>query len=133
MRSVSRWSLVVLIPLLLSAGVSRAQWTNVRPNLLHGTDTVGAMQFRDGIVWAGGNNLWSSPDSGKTWQQSLAFPNGDSITDIAFYDRLHGVVSVIDNGFFITNDGGNSWLQEFPSACGVGKLDIMGLPQFFTP
>jgi photosystem II stability/assembly factor-like uncharacterized protein len=110
MRTYSRWSLVVLIPLLCIPGLSRAQWNIAAPALLKATDTVGAMQFHDGIVWAGGNTLWSSLDSGKTWQQNVAFPTA-SISDIAFYDKLHGMVATLDKGFFITVNGGLSWLQ----------------------
>ncbi len=113
MRTLVRWSFIVFIPLVGLSSASHAQWTNVRPNLLQATDTIGAMQFKDGIVWAGGNQLWFSPDSGKTWKRSMAFP-ADSISDIAFYDRLHGLVATLNNGFFITIDGGITWFQKFP-------------------
>ncbi len=112
MRTISRLLLLVLILLFLSVGTSHAQWTNVAPNLLRATDTVGAMQFRDGIVWAGGSTLWSSLDSGKTWLQCKAFPSAH-ISDIAFYDRQHGMVATLDKGFFITVDGGNGWFQKY--------------------
>jgi photosystem II stability/assembly factor-like uncharacterized protein len=93
-------------------GDACAQWNNVTPNLLKGADTVSAMQFRDGIVWAGSSNLYSSPDSGKTWLPCVAFPTSH-ISDISFYDKLRGLVATLDMGFFITTDGGLHWSQEF--------------------
>jgi photosystem II stability/assembly factor-like uncharacterized protein len=117
MRTVSRWSLLGLIPLLMSAGISCivgdacAQWTNVAPNLVPGAPFIGAMQFKDGIVWAGAYSLWYSPDTGKTWKQSANFPSAN-IADIAFYDKLHGLVATEDQGLFITIDGGSTWTQE---------------------
>ncbi len=121
MRTVSRWSLLGLIPLFLSAGVSRAQWTNVAPNLVKGAPFIGAMQFKDGIVWAGANSLLYSPDSGTSWKQSTNLPAA-KIADIAFYDKLHGLVATEDQGLFITIDGGNTWIQELS----VGNLVKVG-------
>jgi photosystem II stability/assembly factor-like uncharacterized protein len=123
MRSVSRWALLVLIPLLCIAGVAgdaQAQWTIAAPNLLKATDTTGAMQFHNGILWAGGNELWSSLDSGRTWQKNVAFPNA-LISDIAFYDKLHGMVATLDMGFFFTINGGLSWLQKDPPSPGTHR------------
>ena len=116
MNTFSWRSLLVLVTFLCVAdgfGNAYAQWNIAAPNLLHGTDTIGAMQFRDGIIWAGGSNLWSSPDSGKTWNPNIAFPT-DSVSDIAFYDKMHGMVATESNGFFYTLNGGLSWLQPQP-------------------
>ncbi len=116
MRIFCRWSLLVLIPLFIVVGVSYAQWTNIAPDLVPaGAGFSGAMQFNDGIVWAGGSTLWSSRDSGKTWQQSKALPEAQ-IADIAFYDQLHGLVATEDQGLFVTIDGGNTWKQELKTA-----------------
>ncbi len=117
MRTVSRWSLFGLISLCCFASASCivgdacAQWTNVAPNLVAGGQFIGAMQFKDGVVWAGANTLWSSSDLGKTWQQSQNFPNAQ-ISDIVFYDKLHGLIATENQGLFVTIDGGTTWKNE---------------------
>src|SRR5438552_13449242 len=68
------------------------------------------MQFRDGVVWAGDNNAVSkSTDFGITWQTRGIFAVG-SLVDIAFYNRLLGLLAG-DNGIFRTTDGGQSWIK----------------------
>ncbi len=113
MKASRWWSLIVLASLLPAASTS-AQWKNVAPGLVAGAKFGGAMQYRDGIVWAGGDNLFRSIDSGKTWQRSGNFANAN-ITDIAFFDRLNGLVSTQAQGLFHTSDGGNSWQNVITS------------------
>ncbi len=110
MSSLLRRSLLVSALLVSLTGGVFAQWTNVAPNLLSGADRWGAIQFHAGVVWGGTNTLWFSRDSGKTWTQDKAFPN-TFISDIAFYDTLHGVVGTESAGIFATTDGGQTWLQ----------------------
>jgi photosystem II stability/assembly factor-like uncharacterized protein len=111
MRFLVWRSLLVSALFAASAGRVWAQWTDVAPNLLQDADARGAMQFKSGVAWAGVHSLWSSLDSGKTWLPCQAFPIAD-ISDIAFYDKLHGLVATEDQGLFVTIDGGLSWLQE---------------------
>ena len=110
MRDYSRQSLLVLFALLLAA-TATAQWKNVAPNLVTGTILGGAMQYRAGIVWAGRDDLFCSTDSGKTWQSSGNF---NTISDIAFFDQLNGLVSTQKDGLFHTSDGGNTWQNVIP-------------------
>lgn len=65
------------------------------------------MQFRSGILWAGADQLWSSSDSGRSWQKIKNFP-GSAIYDISFYDRSTGLVAT-GNGVYITTNGGVAW------------------------
>jgi photosystem II stability/assembly factor-like uncharacterized protein len=110
MSSLLKRSLLVFAMLCGFIGNVSAQWTNVAPNLFSAANYWGAVQFHAGVIWAGTNTLWSSLDSGKTWQQNPAFPNV-FISDIAFYDKLHGVIGTEAAGIFTTTDGGLSWLQ----------------------
>jgi photosystem II stability/assembly factor-like uncharacterized protein len=109
MKTLSRSSMLVFAVLLLAASAS-AQWTNVAPGLLGNDPSYGAMQYRDGVVWAGFADLWSSVDLGVTWKKVASFPPADTITDIAFYDNLTGLVSTL-HSVLLTKDGGASWTQ----------------------
>ncbi len=117
MKAFYRRSLFVLASLPIAASFfaasASAQWINVAPNLVRGADFAGAMQFRDGIVWAGANALWSSTDSGTSWRPSSAFPYS-SIKDIAFLDRKIGLVAT-DDGVLQTTDGGIHWTNTISS------------------
>ncbi len=108
----SRSWCILSVALLLAQSAS-GQWKNVAPNLLDGTGFYGAMQFRDGIVWAGAESLWSSTDLGATWRQSVNFANAE-INDIAFFDRRNGLVATQRDGVFHTTDGGLSWQRVLP-------------------
>ena len=70
---------------------------------------LGAIHFKDGILWAGWADLWLSNDTGKTWFQSSINLAGGIITDINFYDKLNGLVSTAEQGVFLTRDGGLNW------------------------
>ncbi len=97
-------TILALAPLSL-----RAQWTNVAPNLVGPeAQRVGAICFSHGVVWAGAGFLFSSTDTGKTWNESSSFP-AQNISDIAFYDSLNGLVGTYESGAFLTQDGGLSW------------------------
>jgi len=126
MKAFSR-RIRLVFPLLLLAASASAQWSVVAPKLL-GIDTeYGAMQFRDGVVWAGCSNLWSSKDSGMTWQEINNFSQ-DMITDIAFYDKVTGLVCTL-KGVFLTKDGGKNWSRvlndEFRKVSFNGSSKIM--------
>jgi photosystem II stability/assembly factor-like uncharacterized protein len=111
MTSARGWSLLIFATLLcvaLASSPAEAQWKNVAPGLVRGAELGGAMQYRDGIVWAGGDDVYRSTDSGMTWQSSGNFVNAN-ITDIAFFDKLNGLVCTQRQGLFHTSDGGNSW------------------------
>ena len=94
--------------MVLLASAAGAQWKNIAPNWVHQGSMCGAMQYRDGIVWAGGDrSLWSSRDVGLTWQQSTSFPVA-KIFDIDFYNRFVGLVAT-DSDVYRTTDGGRTW------------------------
>src|SRR6185436_11882086 len=68
-------------------------------------------------VWVGGNGLWYSEDTAKTWHRcGLQLPGTSVIHDINFFDRLNGVVATSDVGVLITHDGGATWKQILLSA-----------------
>src|SRR5947207_661134 len=105
---VSHTSLIVSAVLALLAGSDiRAQWTNVAPGIIAG-NTYGALIYKDGMLWAGHSQLYSSPDSGKTWTRNSF--SGGTIQDIQFYDRFTGIIST-QTGVYITRDGGFSWTE----------------------
>lgn len=108
MKAISRGSFLVFAMLLIAASAS-AQWTNIAPGLLGNEPECGAMQYRNGIVWAGYVGLWSSKDGGMTWQNVNSFPS-DTVTDIAFYDDQTGLVSTL-HSVYLTRNGGAGWFQ----------------------
>src|SRR4029077_11445156 len=109
MKRFSGRSLLVLF-VLLYAGSATAQWNNVAQGLVAGTKYGGAMQYRDGVVWAGGDDVYRSTNSGMTGQESGNFADAN-INDIVFFDKLHGLIATAVQVVFRTSDGGNSWQQ----------------------
>ncbi|HJW28353.1 MAG TPA: YCF48-related protein, partial [Saprospiraceae bacterium] len=93
-----------------------AQWKNLAPNLVRAHQYYGAMHYKDGIIWAGSEDLWSSKDTGKTWTRvSSFFIPGDVIRDIAFSDRNIGVICTNGGGIYITRNGGATWNMSWPT------------------
>jgi len=85
-----------------------AQWNIVAPNAVPAVLKYGAMQYKDGILWAGSTALVFSLDSGKTWEPT-SFP-GSVIYDIFFANRRFGVIAT--QGYsYRTRDGGKTWFQ----------------------
>jgi len=105
----------LLIALSSVAGL-RAQWTQSVPNLVGPEEQrIGSICFSNGVVWAGATNtLFSSTDSGRTWNQSQSFP-AEEISDIAFYDSLNGIIGTFQSGVFQTQDGGVTWSNVIQS------------------
>ncbi len=100
---------LTLLLLSVAAGGARAQWTKVAPNLVGPeSQRIGAICVSHGVLWAGATALFSSTDTGKTWNQSSTFPV-EEISDIAFYDSLTGLVGTYSGGAFLTQDGGQTW------------------------
>lgn len=119
----------IALPLLLALTValnsaSIAQWENVAPTLLdrYFSDYGGAMTYKNGLVWAGYNELKVSRDSGTSWQRTdLSFGSG-WLMDIQFIDEYIGVVAHWQGGVMLTRDGGNTWknvlgVSDCLSAC----------------
>jgi len=125
---------ILLTVLLLSVAFTEslpAQWKIVAPKILYKFPwpfnlgmpiQLGAIHFKDGIIWAGWEELVYSADTGKTWvHTNFSDVSGlGLIEDIAFYDKNTGVVSTWDNnlsglgpigqpGIFLTTDGGKTW------------------------
>jgi hypothetical protein len=106
----------IALPLLLTltvilSSVSFAQWENVAPALLnvYHSDYGGAMTYKNGLVWAGYNELKVSKDSGTSWHKtSLSFGNG-WLMDVQFFDEMTGVVAHWQGGAWLTRDGGDTW------------------------
>src|SRR5438093_2096034 len=99
---------LVVVALVL-AGTVRGQWIKTSsPNFSSPNPAAGgAMYYKDGILWAGGNSLWMSTDVGATWNKTN-FPDA-TVYDIYFVTPQHGVVAASDDGVFLTTDAGASW------------------------
>lgn len=131
---------MALLLVAVASGSTRAQWTNVAPNLCPQEQQYhGAIRFRDGVVWAGTTALFYSNDTGKSWSSVPTFQAGikgpQGISDIAIYDSLHILVSIIDDTeLFITSDGGRTWKDIQPSglplygAGGIVQVAYNGSP-----
>jgi photosystem II stability/assembly factor-like uncharacterized protein len=91
---------MLLMLLAMAGGETRAQWKIV-PNIL--ASNVGAMCFRDGIVWIASNNLYQSLDSGLTWTMVTHIPG--VLRDVDFIDRSHGIISSNTATYFTSNGG----------------------------
>jgi photosystem II stability/assembly factor-like uncharacterized protein len=115
MKSSIRIVLFLMIAMLSAQTRICAQWVKIAGNLVATYEgnfpnhEYGAIHFKNGVLWAGWSNLWSSTDSGTTWKKSNININGGVITDINFFDRLNGLFSTLDNGIFLTRDGGKTW------------------------
>jgi photosystem II stability/assembly factor-like uncharacterized protein len=115
------------------------QVANYFPNFLQNAKH-GAIHFSNGVLWAGWRDLWSSSDTGKTWQKNtIGLPNGYIVTDINFFDKFNGLVASVfmdnapsfDGILFLTNDGGLNWKRilsvpsELPNATFNGSASII--------
>jgi photosystem II stability/assembly factor-like uncharacterized protein len=69
----------------------------------------GAITFKDGILWAGYNEVVYSADTGKHWFQT-SFGNR-AVVDISFLNRDTGAVAS-DSTVFLTHDGGKTWVSS---------------------
>jgi len=129
----------VILACAMTSSTLPAQWKVIAPNLvtpyagLHLNPEHGAIHYKDGILWVGwtdmnGSALWFSADSGITWQKGNFRLNGDVITDINFYDRLNGVVSTLDQGVFLTRNGGVTWALILANPNGIFNVTFNGSP-----
>jgi photosystem II stability/assembly factor-like uncharacterized protein len=87
-----------------------AQWTQI-PSPIIGKATSYSIHYKDGILWVGTNELYSSTDLGVSWTKVSIGPFlvSENILSISFYDRYTGLVSVLGKGLYLTSDGGVSW------------------------
>ncbi|HEX5316434.1 MAG TPA: hypothetical protein VFX22_07275, partial [Candidatus Kapabacteria bacterium] len=92
-------------PVALSAN---AQWNIVAATVVPAAAKYGAMQYKDGILWAGSTALVFSSDSGRSWHPT-SYP-GSAIDEISFANRRFGVVAS-EGHAFLTRDGGQTWSQ----------------------
>ena len=65
------------------------------------------MHYRDGIIWAGLNELVFSADTGRTWSKTN-FGKNDEILDVSFLNSDTGVVAA-SSGVYLTRDRGQTW------------------------
>ena len=119
---------MVLFVLTVSTPVL-GQWVNVAPALLPAaTEFNGVACYSDGQVWVGSKSLYVSSDLGKTWS-SVPFAGSTNLRDIAFYDKLNGLIGT-QNGAFITHDGGQTW-TALPITGECTKVAFNGSPNVF--
>ncbi|HET9135034.1 MAG TPA: hypothetical protein VFO76_00240, partial [Candidatus Kapabacteria bacterium] len=126
-RSVS---ILLILAAMLSHTPAQSQWQNIAPNLLgnlykfvnsSGTSPGGAMCFKAGKLWVGKNELWMSPDSGRSWSKRTPPLTNTVILDIDFFDELDGVLTTFSDFAYHTTDGGMNWTkigtQQFITTC----------------
>lgn len=65
------------------------------------------MTYRDGVVWAGANDLWKSTNTGRTWTKT-AMP-ASRVYDISAYDDSVVAVATLDRGTLLSTDQGTTW------------------------
>jgi photosystem II stability/assembly factor-like uncharacterized protein len=107
---------VLLLALIIVSSPVCAQWTRTAPNLLgpFRQDCCGFsnVHYKDGNLWAGADELYRSPDSGRTW--SLVFKPSARIAEINFFDRNIGIIGTLD-GVEKTTNGGTTWKRILTS------------------
>ncbi len=110
---------LALLLLSVAAGSARGQWRIVVPNAVapwpvgfQGVrGVVGAMTFKDGILWAGFSNLGWSSDSGQTWTTTnlpIDTVLWGTVADISFLNRDTGIVAT-SSGVYLTENRGVTW------------------------
>lgn len=110
---------IAVLSFLSLAPSAYSQWQIVARNILGTTVPIpyagGVITYQANRVWAGDRYLWYSDDQGVTWQRStLSIDSAyQRITDVAFFDRLHGVVSTFGAlgwaKVYQTSDAGATW------------------------
>ena len=116
---VQRGLFVFLVLLAARGDGLRAQWqivaANAVPHLFGG-----AIDYKGGIIWAGGHSLVFSADSGKTWTKTN-FTAGNNafggILAISFLDSNIGIVSARMAGLYLTRDRGQTWNLVSNNTC----------------
>lgn len=119
-----------------------AQWKEIAPNLVSNyfppflaNADLGAIHFKDGVLWAGWRDLWFSNDTGKTWKQSnIVLPKDHIISDINFFDKLNGIISTefqanppTSAGILLkTVDGGLSWKRILTIPSSIPNIAYSG-------
>ncbi len=108
--AIFRRFLSIALILFLSSNIY-AQWRIVANNLFkpHSPAWGGVVSYKDGILWAGINQLFNSLDSGVTWNKISDPVPGSLITEICFLDKNIGAIAYVDHGIYITYNRGNSW------------------------
>ncbi|MFI5263767.1 MAG: T9SS type A sorting domain-containing protein [Candidatus Kapaibacterium sp.] len=131
MKVPFRISFFCSILLVLHAGTDLyAQWNKVAPLFIN--DSVrqggaGVITFSDGIIWVGVNAVFSSDDTGRSWQKR-PFPALSStiIRDIYFLDKWHGLIATSDEGVLRTDDGGTTWKTILSTTGDILKASFNG-------
>ena len=73
-------------------------------------DRINHLRYVNGTLWAVGEfgMIQASKDQGKTWEQKTTDVKM-TLTDIAFSDADHGVITGFGGAILRTSDGGNTW------------------------
>ena len=103
--------LLALILLFIGSTSERlaAQWKMIAANVVSAVG-AGAIHYKDGVLWAGTQELVYSLDSGKTWTRNSLSKKALLISSIDFVDRNIGIVSNWGKSpVFLTTDGGSTW------------------------
>ncbi len=119
-----------------------AQWKEIAPNLVSNyfpsflaNADLGAIHFKDGVLWAGWRDLWVSNDTGKTWKRSnIVLPKDYIISDINFFDKLNGIISTefqaappTSAGILLkTIDGGLTWQRKLTIPSSIPNIAFNG-------
>jgi len=140
MRAFVRGSIFIALVILLQSTPLCAQWKKLAANVVKEDyepiiavndpnyhPPFGAIHFKNGVLWAGWLDLWSSLDSGKTWQKNNLSIPGDVITDINFYDKMHGLVSTVNGRVYLTRNGGMNWNAVLYSTFNVPTTECVNV------
>jgi photosystem II stability/assembly factor-like uncharacterized protein len=110
--SLKRFVSIVLAMCLAPAAIF-GQWTNVAPRLLGADPEFGAIQFKDGVAWAGLYSVFVSLDSGKTWTITDLPLNNAHVTDIECFDANTAIITT-NQGAHLTTDRGVTFSHYYP-------------------
>ena len=122
-------SIIVAIILLTTAPLL-SQWRILVPNFIPSSSNencYGGNKYQGGGIYFEGNKIFVAPpvylpdgigpkvllssDTGKTWKTFTPFDN-NSIQSISFTDNNTGIIATDGGVLYLTNDGGNSWVQR---------------------
>jgi photosystem II stability/assembly factor-like uncharacterized protein len=117
---------LVLFGLVCVARPACAQWQQVTGSIFRSPSPFsgGAMIYKDGTLWAGTRDVWTSSDFGLMWSKTSLAPC--KVYDIDAFDSKTAIVASIDRGLFLTQDGGQTWNTLLDSTYSISYVVFAG-------
>jgi photosystem II stability/assembly factor-like uncharacterized protein len=112
-----------------------SQWKNIAPNAIAPSffrmhAAGGILTHYKGILWAAGEDLWISMDTGRTWTRRS--PNTFStIRDISCFDENTILVATAADGIYQSFDQGITWKQVIAPVLYIQAVAFLGAPHVF--